>query len=401
MKTNCICIVFFIVLFSCKKSQTAVPKSITLPQETQEVKETDSPKVSKPAKATIPIEFGLVGDSTIDFGGEMLAKQLVNTKFNNRKWQGIPSIEIDQTGAIYIAWYTGGKGEEAGNYITVSVSKDNGESWSQNELIINPTISPLRFFDPCLWKDKYGEICLSWSKSNNNWDGKGGVFYSRIRLTDSVEFSKPRFLAEGVMMNKPVLSYQKNFMLYPISAWSKTPGTFIYKSMNDALSFNLAATIEVPKTVRNIDEHTIIQLADLSYLCILRGIDGIYVTKSSDILKWSIPTKLPGIGATNAGRVSLSRLNSGNIALVLNNATDRSNLKIFISDDECTTWKYSMLIDKRIGVSYPNLTQDASGNIHVTYDYDRYKSMDINHVIFTESDVINNDESKIKRHLLH
>lgn len=399
MKTFFLYLLFSFALFSCKKNKVLIPDKVSEPTANHET--VDSSKTNdKPVKAAIPIEFGLIGDSTLSFGGEILLNQANNSKFTNRSWQGIPSIEIDQQGTIYIAWYTGGKGEEAGNYITVSISKNQGKTWIQNNIIINPTINSLRFFDPCLWKDKYGEICLSWSKSINNWDGKGGVFYSRIRSTDSIQYSKPRFLADGVMMNKPTLSYGKKTMFYPISSWSKTPGTFIYKSEED-LSFSLISTIEIPKNIRTVDEHEILQLANETFICFIRGTDGVYFSKSDNLTKWTVPVKFTAIGPTNSGRFSLSRLQSGNIALVITNATDRSNLKIFISDDECSTWKYSMLIDKRLGVSYPNLTQDEAGKIHVTYDYDRYKSLDINHVIFTESDVINNNETAIIRQILH
>lgn len=337
--------------------------------------------------------------------GEVLTHQSENSKVNNRVWQGIPSIEVDKNGFIYVVWYTGGQDEGPGNYITVSISKDFGQTWEPNAIVINPNTIPNRFFDPCLWKDNKGEIYLSWSKSKGYWDGKGGVWYSRIRYKDSIKYSLPKRLADGVMMNKPSLTLNGKSILYPISIWKKKSGTLLYKSdlmIENGLPplFQQVSNIDISEELRTFDEHQVIQLIDNSYLMFIRCLDGIRYTKSKDLVSWSAVQNFTALGSTTPSRFSLTRLKSGRIALVMNCSTSRSNLRIFLSDDEGVSWKYSMLLDPRYGVSYPDLTQDSKGNIYIVYDYDRFKEMKINVLSFKESDILSNRVEAIKKYTL-
>ena len=42
-----------------------------------------------------------------------------------------------------------------------------------------------------------------------------------------------------------------------------------------------------------------------------------------------------------------------------------------LSEDECKTWKYKLLLDERAGVSYPDAKECDDGYIYVTYDRER------------------------------
>lgn len=381
------------LLFSCKKS------SSNLVQEPKiDIKEV----TSKVDSSEVGINQYLVGDEVEAFEGEILKKQSKNNFFLNRAWQGIPSVEVSKDGVVFVAWYSGGKTEGPGNYITVSVSKDKCKTWEPNVIIVNPTVYPVRFFDPCLWKDRFGEVCLSWTKSQGTWDGNGGVWYSRLRYTDSVSFSNPKRLADGVMMNKVSYSYDKKSLLYPISVWRKEPsGTFLYRSNGivDKIpsSISMISTVSVPLNIRNFDEHQVVQLSDNSYFLLMRCTDGVRFSVSKDLESWSSLLPFNTLGPTTSSRFFLGRLKSGKLAIVMNNSTSRTNLKIFLSDDEGKTWKYNLLLDTRNGVSYPDLTEDNDGNILVVYDIDRYNSMEINCVKFKESDVIASNTTNIQR----
>ncbi|WP_158280689.1 sialidase family protein [Pararcticibacter amylolyticus] len=357
-----------------------------------------------------PRKSNLVVELPETFEGKILLDGNNDEAFTKRDWQGIPSVVVSQQGVIFVAWYTGSKGEGPGNYITVSVSTDKGVTWNHNALIVIPAKPEIRFFDPALWTDKYGNVFLSWSKSRNSlWDGKGGVWFTKIGFENRFTFTMPRRLADGVMMNRPSEDISKTSLLYPIAVWKMggtvNSGIFVYKSTyndqyNNSRGFTKVSSIKFDDNLRLYDEHQVIQLKDKSYLVMIRGIDGIYFTKSKDLRNWDKVKKFTAVGKTASSRFFLGRLKSGKLALVLSNSVERSNMKIFLSDDEAKSWKYSMLIDVKLGVSYPDLAQSPDGTINIVYDFNRFNEMHINLVSFKEEDVMKNNYQNIFRTLV-
>ena len=82
-----------------------------------------------------------------------------------------------------------------------------------------------------------------------------------------------------------------------------------------------------------------------------------------------------------------------------------------LSDDECKTWKYKLLLDERTGVSYPDAKESDDGYIYITYDRERGAYLDSLDQVYsqareillakiTENDIINgkivDEESKLK-----
>ena len=80
---------------------------------------------------------------------------------------------------------------------------------------------------------------------------------------------------------------------------------------------------------------------------------------------------------------------SGNLLLVNHyRFTGRSHLTARLSTDDGKTWNEGLLLDDRVGVSYPDGVQDADGLIWITYDHDRKGAGDILLAKFREEDVI-------------
>ncbi|MFN2352420.1 MAG: sialidase family protein, partial [Kiritimatiellia bacterium] len=69
----------------------------------------------------------------------------------------------------------------------------------------------------------------------------------------------------------------------------------------------------------------------------------------------------------------------------------RSHLKAYLSDDDGATWAGDLLLDERVGVSYPDGDQAADGTIAITYDFDRTGARDILMAEFREEDVLAGD----------
>jgi len=59
-----------------------------------------------------------------------------------------------------------------------------------------------------------------------------------------------------------------------------------------------------------------------------------------------------------------------------------------LSEDDAQTWKWSLLIDPRAEISYPDFCQDEEGYIHLIYDRDRYGDKKLVLCKFSEADIM-------------
>lgn len=340
-----------------------------------------------------------------------LYDQTNNTSYTTHKYQGCPSIGIDGN-TYYAAWQTGGAGEQPGNYLTVAVSTDKGVNWKEHKLIITSSDSKVRHFDAMFWKDKNGELCLSWASSVGMWDGGDlGAWYVYIKyINNRVTISKPHFLFHGVMNTKPTpVGKDSSKMLFPMSGfivpnpWNKYPtiptpsdlaGANVYQSTYDA-NQELTTPVRIAKLNTSrlslvFAEMNIVDMGGNAYQTTIRTETGIYIAKSADACaSWSTPASFQDLGSSTGSRSFYGRLKSGNLIFVMNNSTTRNNLTAFLSTDNGKTWPSKLLIDSRDAVSYPDVMQDDAGNIIVVYDRERTGAQEINMLKLSEQDIIN------------
>ena len=303
-------------------------------------------------------------------------------KDENRKWQGIPSIEITEDGTLWVVFYSGGTRESNENYVLAVRSDDKGKSWSDIQMLIEHPDS-VRTFDPCIWKDPQSNIWISWSQSYGLFDGRSGVWAIKTTNPDdkSPQWSDPVRLANGIMMNKPTFLSSGEWLL-PCAVWKEEKPVVdldtsfenekfsnVYSSKDNGKSFKLKGGADIPD--RHYDEHKVIEKKDGTLWMLVRTHYGIGQSYSYDKGKtWTPgePTKLGGPSA----RFHISRLASGNLLLVNHyKFTGRNNLTAMISKDDGNTWEGYLTIDERNAVSYPNATQDADGTIYIVYDRER------------------------------
>ncbi|EHQ25829.1 hypothetical protein Mucpa_1672 [Mucilaginibacter paludis DSM 18603] len=406
MKHFYVFLLLVFVLYSCKKNDTSI---IIESVPTANVNVNTSPMV--PTAIADPTVFS-DGNTNESLEGQILVKQKANTAFLNRSWQGIPSITADKSNNLFTAWYSGTNGEGPGNYITVSVSKDLGKTWLDNEAVITPTAKSLvRFFDACLWTDPYGNVYLFWAKVKSTlvWDGVGGVWYSRMALVnDTLRFDTPRRLSDGIMMNKPICINNNADIIFPISVWRSSPtpagldGAFIYKGSfaikNSFLKISYLPAAQ-PQTGLNI-EHMVTDLGNGHLFALTRTGAGNnagniqYSNSYNNGSSWDTISGFKTIFPNAASRVFIGKLKSGNILLIINNSFYRTNLTVFLSVNNGVSWKYkSVLVENDIvaAPSYPDAVQTTDNVIHMVNDADRYGAGLINHTSFTEQDIINGD----------
>ncbi|MFP5042829.1 sialidase family protein [Parasediminibacterium sp. JCM 36343] len=356
----------------------------------------------------VPSIDSFVKNPFTSFYGMILYNQQDNPKYTIRKWQGIPSIGMDNSGIMYAAWYTGGKGEGLGNFITVSISEDSGKTWLNNKMIVALNDSNYydtnRLYDPCFQNDLHGKISLTfsrnWVSKNKDTIDKGSLWITSLfynKFLGQLVATPPSNIALGVMMNKPIISSDSSSIYFPIARWyvddSIKQRPFIYKAEignNGFTNLRKVGAIPLANKLRFVDEHMIVQLKDNSFYAMIRTAKyGIYSCSSKDAINWTDCKKITALGATTSSRFHLRKLKSGRLLLIMNNSTSRTNLKAFLSDDNGLTWPYSLLIDGRANVSYPDMVEGNNGDMYIIYDFDRYGTASINVLKVNEQDIIN------------
>lgn len=311
-----------------------------------------------------------------------------------RQFQGIPSLERSPDGRLWAVWYGGkGKGEDHLNYVMLVTSADDGTTWSQERLVIDPDgDGPVRAYDPELWMDPDGRMWVFWTQAVGHDGTIAGVW---ALTTDNADDENPRWsasrrLTDGVMMCKPFVLSTDEWAL-PASTWRKTDNSArMVVSTDHGTTWVIRGACHVPEKDRDYDEHIIIERNDETLWMLARTNYGIGESISGDRGKTWHPLEPSSIQHPSA-RFFIRRLQSGKLLLVkhgsIDTKTGRELLTAFLSDDDGKTWYGGLLLDEREGVSYPDGVQAPDGTIYIIYDYSRTKAMEILMAKFTEEDV--------------
>lgn len=332
------------------------------------------------------------------------------------RYQTGPSIAVAANGRIWVAIMTGGTDECNLNYVDLITSGDGGATWSEPKMALDID-GPMRTFDPAMWTDPEGRVWLFWCQIYEFWDGRGGLWASVCDNPDdeNAAWSAPRRLCDGVMKDKPLVlrngdrwlfveqwqddtagwNWEQLKKLPQLPEWyhTDTPhiGANVYRSTDKGATWNYFSTVPVPTDVRTCDEHMAIQLADDNrFRMLLRAKYGMAEAASTDGGQtWT--TAAPSAIKNPAGRFFFGRLRSGHVLLVKNGPidtqTDRRNIIAFLSEDDGQTFPYSLELDMRANVSYPDVSQRPDGLIHCVHDFDRRGVGEIILDMFTEDDI--------------
>lgn len=321
-----------------------------------------------------------------------------------RIWQGIPGIEITPQGRLFAAWYSGGTNEGPENYVILASSEDDGATWSDPLFVIDPP-ADVRAFDPVLWHDPQGRLWFFWSPSKGKCDGRFGLWFITTEDSDAPtpQWTEPQRIDDGIMMNKPTVLSTGEWLL-PVALWDYEDITHPEIDQADRLAF-VVVTADCGCTwqrrggmamqPRTFDEHMIVERRDGTLWMLVRLLDGIGESFSTDAGHTWTPGVHWGVPHVNS-RFFIRRLQSGNLLLVKHHhfnedgtfCMDRSHLMAFISKDDGQSWEGGLLLDERIDVSYPDGVQASDGRIYVVYDRDRFVSPEILMAVFWEEDVL-------------
>lgn len=293
-----------------------------------------------------------------------------------RLWQGIPGIEVTRKGRVFLTFYSGGTGEQIGNFCVLLRSDDGAQTC---ELTAAAFEEDHRCYDPCLWIDPAGRLWFFWARMPEH-----GVFAAVCEDPDAetLSWSAPVRIGGDVMMNKPIIARDGRWLL-PVAVWgegvrvltpefdTKDPDRkpFVYESADEGYSFTRLGGADMPE--RSFDEHMLLETSEglamysRTHFGIARALSkdgGVTWTKGED----------SGLGGPDS-RFHIRRLSSGRILLINHvEYTGRNNLTALLSEDEGKTWPYALLLlDGRDNVSYPDAKQTPDGAIWITYDRER------------------------------
>jgi len=371
-----------------------------------------NPSVITPNVYTYPDDADIIEESRFtDTSEENATYGYVS---GTRLWQGISGIEYieyskyEQTqnisgGRLWATWYSGGRGEGIYNYVVLATSDDEGETWTDARVIIDPdNIGSVRAFDPVLWTDPNGKMWIFWNQESGYTlsDPQKGVWgmYTENPYEQDPVWSNPIRLCNGVMMNKPAVIEDENgedawilssYVRIAETAISAEYGPNLYKFTDYGNAWETFANINGEEELVPPDEyleHMLVQNDDGALRVLVRSAAGILDVVSSDYGKtWSggeLMTDAEGnVITTTVSRVYIGQImdSDGQITgktqlLVYHNNTTgaRDNLTAAISEDGGKTWPYKLTLHSAAGCSYPDAVQISNGTIYVTYDNNRY-----------------------------
>lgn len=297
---------------------------------------------------------------------------------DHRVWQGIPGIAHTKGGRTFVSFYSGNTKETYGNFAVVIKSED-GINYSE-PIVAAFKEGQFRCFDPVLWIDPLDRLWFIW----NVMPGEE-VFASICEHPDgeTLIWSEPVYIGRGIMMNKPTVLSTGEW-LFPIAIWKTDiyynfrkkaltdkdiPGSYVYKTADNGKTFIRLGYADVPN--RSFDEHMVMEMNNGVLRMLVRLRNGIGESYSYDRGKqWSHgqDSKLGG----PSSRFFIKKLKSGRVLLINHcKFQGRNNLTALLSEDDGATFPYSLMLDERSNVSYPDAVECEDGSIYIVYDRER------------------------------
>lgn len=303
--------------------------------------------------------------------------ELLKFASGKRIWQGIPGIERTEKGRLFATWYSGGVTEQYGNFVVLVKSDDGGKSWTE-PIAVAYNGEESRCYDPCIWIDPIGRLWFIYAVMPEY-----GVYASVCDDPDACElvFSEPRKIGKDVMMNKPTVMKDGSW-LFPMAVWQNNVrvvkdvesadserGAYLCKTTDNGKTFTRLGCPQVENP--SFDEHMALEKANGTIQNWMRTKEGICIADSADGgITYAKAEKFPM--TTPDSRFHICRLRSGRLLLVAHKDTSKRNdLAALLSDDDGKNWKYSLMIDKRSSVSYPDVKEGSDGYIYIVYDRER------------------------------
>ena len=378
-----------------------------------------------PAVYTYPKDKEII-ENTALFGDGLWYGYVNST----RAWQGIPGIEYAEYknypnsgktggGRLWATWYSGGKTESNCSYVVLSTSDDEGATWSDARVIIDPdNVGPVRAYDPVLWIDPNNRMWIFWNQEYGTYtlDGQKSVWamYTDDPYSKDPVWSSPVRLCNGIMMNKPAVITDENgeqAWILPAYTWfynymsdSAEIGPNLYKFVGYDQPWETYSNINGKEEIVAVDafaEHMLIQNPDKSLRVIVRTSQGLKEVISTDYGKsWSAVSQIEksdgsAMSVTDSRHFIRTIMDAdgkltGKTQILIyhdNTTALRANLTVALSEDGGKTWSHKIEIESALGCSYPDAVQASDGTIYIIYDLNRYSTKKIALAKITVEDI--------------
>ena len=146
-------------------------------------------------------------------------------------------------------------------------------------------------------------------------------------------------------------------------------GSYVYKTSDNGRTFHRLGMSDVRD--RSFDEHMVIEQNNGVLKMLVRTNYGIGCAYSYDRGKCWSSGENSGLEGP-CSRFFIGRLRSGRLLLVNHvNFNGRNNLTALLSEDDGETFPYSLLLDERNEVSYPDVAEGEDGSLYIAYDRER------------------------------
>lgn len=332
----------------------------------------------------------------------------------NRMFLCGPGIAVSPGGRLWVTFKSGDIGEDEDNCTIVVTSGDRGETWSKPILAVDID-GPVRTNDPGIWTDPNGKVTLMFGQVYGFWDGRGGLWTMTAENGDDeqTQWSDPVRLSDGYTKNKPFITqegrwlyliehmgpegrrgrYAKGEPMDPqrIHPRPELNHANVFVSDDQGKSLSYFGQAKIPPKDKTYQEHMIVAKQDGTLWMLGRTKYGIGEAFSTDGGQtWTEMSPAKGIKGPSS-RFFFQRLASGNLLLIKNGAeidqaSRRTHMTAYLSEDDGATWPYQILLDER-ATSYPDVAQDSEGVLHIVHDFGRYREKIVCYHRLTEADI--------------
>lgn len=315
---------------------------------------------------------------------------------DDRRWNGIASIERTPGGRLYVVSYTGGPKEpHPDNRVILCWSDDGGQTWTQPVTVADRD-GPLACIDPCLWFDQRGRLWLQYILVSHDLSAPLSLQVS-LRC-DEPDAPTPQFGDLGVFCPEAGYVYPLNRatllddgrIVAPLVHLQdpEEPGQWYFArpqtlgcaiSDDEGETWHLSERAEAPDAWSN--ENMIVELRDGRLLMLARSRAGaLWRCFSEDRGEtWGevSASEIPN----HSSRFFIGRLQSGRLLLINNPRPGRDPMVAYLSDDEGRSWPRESTLMEGSVIAYPDAVQGPDGVIHCVIDVDRER---VEYRAFTE-----------------
>lgn len=306
-------------------------------------------------------------------------ERLKKYETSRRVWQGIPGIVRTKGGRVFVSFYSGNVKETYGNFAALIESRDGGRTFGE-PIAVAEKAGNFRCFDPVVWLDPIGRLWFIWNVMPGE-EVMGAICDDPD--AEVLVWSEPFYIGHGVMMNKPTVLSTGEW-LFPIAVWrldlfpeyrkcayrvDEVAGSYVYKTSDLGKTFVCLGMSNLRD--RSYDEHMVVELQNGMLRMLVRTNYGIGACDSYDRGRtWSSGSN-SNLGGP-CSRFFITRLRSGRLLLINHYGyTKRDHLTALLSEDDGKTFPYTLLLDERANVSYPDAMEGEDGYLYITYDRER------------------------------